>query len=70
MRRLIAVAVGHQAAFRSQQSARMIMPLANRRRIGQAGDHLAALIAHGAKRIAQHFKSNRIQLHGPILRYK
>ena len=60
MRRLVAVAVGDEAAFRRQQRAGMVVALADGRRIGEAGDHLAALVAHAAQRVAQHLEGDGV----------
>ena len=65
MRRLIPVAVGDQPALGGQQRAGMVVALADGRRVGEAGDHLAALVAHASQRVAQHLEGDGVQLHGP-----
>ena len=70
MRRLIPVAVGDEAAFRRQQRAGMVVPFADGRRIGQAGNHLAAFVAHAAQRVAQHLEGDGVELHGPTRSYR
>ena len=56
--RLVAVAVGDEAALRREQRAGVVVALADGGRIGEAGDHLAALVAHAAKRVAQHLEGD------------
>ena len=57
---LIPVAVGDQPPFRRQQRAGMIVALADGRRIGEAGDHLAPLVAHASQRVAQHLEGDGV----------
>jgi hypothetical protein len=60
VRRLVALAVGHEPAVRGEDRDRVVVPLGDRRRIGDALDQRARLVADRLERVAQDLERDRV----------
>ena len=65
MRGLVSIAVADQPTFGVENRAGMVVAFADGRRVGEAGDDLAALVAHAAERVLQDLEGDRIKPHRP-----